>query len=430
MNVLVIGSGGREHALSWKIKQSPLLDKLFIAPGNAGTAELGSNIPLDAADFHAVKNLAMEKEIDLVVVGPEAPLVDGLHDFFLEDDEIKHIKVIGPVKAGAMLEGSKDFAKAFMQRHSIPTARYRTFAASEVDLAVNFLDEFKAPYVIKADGLAAGKGVLICQTYQEAVDAIRSILVDEQFGPAGNKVVIEEYLDGIECSVFVLADGNSYCQLPTAKDYKRIGEGDTGPNTGGMGCISPVPFAGQEFIDKVRQRVIEPTINGLKQEGIAYCGFIFFGLMNVGGDPYVIEYNARMGDPEAEVVIPRIKSDLLSLFVAASEGRLDREKVDTDPRYTATVMLVSGGYPGTYQKGKVISGMEQVDNSILFHAGTRLEDGGEQVLTNGGRVLAITSFGENMREALVTSYENASRIGFEGVYYRKDLGKDLEKYQG
>jgi phosphoribosylamine---glycine ligase len=428
MNVLVIGSGGREHALAWKIKQSPLLDELFIAPGNAGTAMLGTNLPLNISDFQALRKIILEHRIGMVVIGPEAPLVEGMHDFFLQQPDLKDVRVIGPVQAGAMLEGSKDFAKAFMIRHGIPTARYCTFNSSELQAAIGYLREFHPPFVLKADGLAAGKGVLICSSLQEAENELRTILVDHRFGAAGSKVVIEEYLDGIECSVFVLTDGKSYCLLPSAKDYKRIGEGDTGPNTGGMGCISPVPFADEAFMAKVEKRIIQPTVNGLAKDGIPYCGFVFFGLMNINGDPFVIEYNARMGDPEAEVVIPRIKSDLLELFIAAADGLLEDKKVEVAVDHAAAVMLVSGGYPGEYEKGKVISGIESVEGSIIFHAGTGFTVAGKEVVTSGGRVIAVTSLGKSMKEALELSYRNAARISFEKIYYRRDLGKDLVKY--
>lgn len=425
MNVLVIGAGGREHALAWKISQSPLLTRLFIAPGNAGTALSGTNIPLDISDFHTVRTFVLDHGIEMLVVGPEAPLVDGLHDFFLADSSLRTVKVIGPTRSGAMLEGSKDFAKAFMNRHRIPTAWHRTFDSSQFAEALLFLDELTPPYVIKADGLAAGKGVLICRDRNQAEDALRSILVEARFGSAGNKVVIEEFLDGIECSVFVLTDGRSYCLLPSAKDYKRIGEGDTGPNTGGMGCISPVPFAGKEFMARVENRIIRPTVEGLAKENIPYCGFIFFGLMNVGGDPYVIEYNARMGDPEAEVVIPRIRTDLLELFLAAAEGNLDQKSILVDERYAATVMLVSGGYPDHYEKGKEILGLEQAKDCLVFHAGTtRSADG--RLLTHGGRVMAITAFGNRMNDALHLAYQNADRVHFEKMYFRRDLGRDLQ----
>jgi phosphoribosylamine--glycine ligase len=428
MNVLVIGSGGREHTLSWKIKQSPLLKELFIAPGNAGTQSLGTNLAIDVSDFSAIGAAVLKHNIRMVVVGPEAPLVDGLHDHFLENDELRHVRVVGPVRAGAMLEGSKDFAKEFMGRHHIPTARHRTFYSKDIHDAIDYLDEFNPPFVVKADGLAAGKGVIICQTKQDAEKALNDILVASRFGEAGNKVVIEEFLDGIECSVFVLTDGESYSLLPSAKDYKRIGEGDTGPNTGGMGCISPVPFAGEEFMKKVEDRIIKPTVNGLSADQIPYCGFIFFGLMNVDGDPYVIEYNVRMGDPEAEVVIPRLKSDLMQMFLDATAGTLERYVPEIDPRFAAAIMLVSGGYPGSYEKGKTIFGLEGVTGSTVFHAGTRIQHESGQIVTNGGRVLAVTSLGSTMNDALDLSYNNAEKIQFEGMYYRRDLGKDLEDY--
>ena len=428
MNVLLIGSGGREHALAWKLKQSPGLGELFIAPGNAGTLAFGTNIPVNPLDFHALKQVVTEKQAGMVVVGPEAPLVEGIQDLFHHDAQLAHVRVIGPGKAGAMLEGSKDFAKAFMGRHGIPTARHKTFFASEITQALASLEEFEVPYVIKADGLAAGKGVLICPARQEAEEALERILVDKAFGNAGSKVVVEEFLNGIECSVFILTDGRSYCLLPSAKDYKRIGEGDTGPNTGGMGCISPVPFASEEFMKKVEERIIRPTVDGLASEGIPYCGFIFFGLMNVAGDPYVIEYNVRMGDPEAEVVIPRITSDLLELFIAAADGQLAAKELRTDERYAAAVMLVSGGYPGSYEKGKEILGLEHVRDSLVFHAGTSLRGQDNRLVTGGGRVLALTSLGGTMRQALHGAYADAARVSFEKMYYRRDLGRDLEKY--
>jgi len=428
MNVLVIGSGGREHALAWKINQSPLLDKLYIAPGNAGTGLEGTNVPLEVSDFKAIRQFVLNNAIDMVVVGPEAPLVQGIHDFFREDPTLSQVRVIGPGRAGAMLEGSKDFAKDFMNRHTIPTARHRTFAPDQYEEACRYLEQFHPPYVVKADGLAAGKGVLICQDLKEAIKALKMILLEARFGKAGKKVVIEEFLQGIECSVFALTDGKSYCILPSAKDYKRIGEGDTGPNTGGMGCISPVPFAGSEFMEKVESRIIRPTVEGLARERIGYCGFIFFGLMNVGGDPYVIEYNVRMGDPEAEVVIPRIKTDLLELFIAAADGNLENRPIEIDERYAATVMMVSGGYPDDYQKGKEITGLDRINGCLAFHAGTRLTEGTARLVTNGGRVLALTALAEGMRQALHISYDNAALVKFENMYYRKDLGKDLEKY--
>jgi phosphoribosylamine--glycine ligase len=428
MNVLIIGSGGREHALAWKIRKSPLLKELYLAPGNAGTARLGENIHLSVSDFTGIRQLVLEKNINMVVVGPEVPLVEGIHDFFLADPLLKDIPVIGPIQRAAMLEGSKDFAKAFLERHHIPTARYRTFQKGQQQEAIKFLLEMKPPYVLKADGLAAGKGVVICQDLQEAQEVINAMLVDAKFGQAGEKVIIEEFLSGIEMSAFILTDGLHYLLLPSAKDYKKIGEGDTGPNTGGMGSVSPVPFADDLFMKKVKERIIAPTHQGLIEEGIEYKGFIFFGLINVDGEPFVIEYNARMGDPEAESVIPRIKNDLLELFIAVGNQSLDQKKIETDPRYTATVMLVSEGYPGSYEKNKPISGLDAVQDSLVFHAGTTFSSDKSLVMSNGGRVLAITSFGDSMEEAFATSYVNSDKIHFENKAFRKDLGKDLIKY--
>ncbi|MFP4024948.1 MAG: phosphoribosylamine--glycine ligase [Thiohalospira sp.] len=423
MNILLLGSGGREHALAWKISQSKLLKKLYIAPGNAGTAKVGENLNLDISNFIEVKEFVLKNNIQMVVVGPEQPLVDGIHDFFLSDSELKLIPVIGPVKAGAILEGSKDFAKEFMNKYAIPTARYKSFTKNSLAEGKQFLETLKPPYVLKADGLAAGKGVLILEDIDEAKMALENML-QGQFGEASQTVVIEEFLSGIEVSVFVLTDGKTYKILPEAKDYKRIGEGDTGLNTGGMGAVSPVPFADKQFMNKVENKIIKPTLDGLQQENIDYKGFIFFGLMNVNGEPFVIEYNVRMGDPEAEVVIPRIKTDLLELFKHISEETLEVATFETEEKATATVMLVSGGYPGKYEKGKKIHSIHSVENSILFHAGTTIKN--DTLVTNGGRVIAITSFGNTIFDALEQSYQNAEIIEFEKKYYRKDIGFDLK----
>ena len=423
MRVLLLGSGGREHALAWKISQSSILDQLFIAPGNAGTRQFGKNIPLSPIDFIAVKSFVLENNIDMVVVGPEEPLVLGIYDFFVADPELFKIPVIGPSKYGAQLEGSKDFAKAFMNRHSIPTAKYATFTIENLDEGLTFLKNMKSPYVLKADGLAAGKGVLIIHDLDEAQAELKSMLQHEKFGEASKKVVIEQFLDGIELSVFIVTDGHSFKLLPEAKDYKRIGEGDTGPNTGGMGAISPVPFADAAFMDKVHNRIIVPTVKGLKSEGIVYKGFVFFGLICVKGDPYVIEYNCRMGDPETEVVIPRLKSDILDLFEGIASNTLSERDIQFIDKSAATVMMVAGGYPDVYEKGKQIYGLNSVVDSLVFHAGTIAD--GPSVLTSGGRVLAVTSYGKNIEVAIEKAYEAVSKISFEGAYYRKDLGQDV-----
>ncbi|MBV5313206.1 MAG: phosphoribosylamine--glycine ligase [Prolixibacteraceae bacterium] len=422
MNILIVGSGGREHAMAWKIKQSPKLNQLFIAPGNAGTSLLGTNIPVKVSDFEGLRNAVLENQIDLVLVGPEVPLCEGLHDYFSSDEQLKNIRFIGPYKLGAQLEGSKDFAKEFMMRHQIPTAKYLAVTSENLSEGLSFLKTMNSPYVLKADGLAAGKGVLIISDLQKAQDSLREML-DGQFGSASSKVVIEEFLSGIECSVFAITDGKDYRVLPVAKDYKRIGEGDTGLNTGGMGSISPVPFADEVFMQKVEERIIKPTVEGLKKDQIPYNGFIFFGLISCGGEPMVIEYNVRMGDPETETVMLRIKSDFVDLLIGAADGTLAETSIEIDERTAAAVMLVSGGYPGDYIKGKVISGLDSIGSSMVFHAGTAQK--GEAVCTDGGRVLAISSYGENMHEALNLSYENARFINYEGMYFRKDLGFDL-----
>ena len=424
MTILLLGSGGREHAFAWKMIQSPLCDTLFVAPGNAGTAAIANNININPTDFPTIKDFVLKEKVEMVVVGPEDPLVKGIYDFFLNDADLKDIPVIGPSTVGAQLEGSKEFAKEFLFRHNIPTAGYDSFTAETVEQGCQFLETLQPPYVLKADGLAAGKGVLIIQDLAEAKEELRNMLVHQKFGSASAKVVIEEFLDGIELSCFVLTDGNSYKILPTAKDYKRIGEGDTGLNTGGMGAVSPVPYVDAVLMEKIETRIVKPTIDGFQKDGIPYKGFVFIGLINVKGEPIVIEYNVRMGDPETEVVIPRLKTDLVELFLAVANEKLDQIALEVDERSATTIMVVSGGYPEEFEKGKVISGLENITDSIVFHAGTKLEN--NQVLSNGGRVLTVTSYGDNFEEAIKKSYQNIAKLQFDKMYFRRDIGNDLK----
>lgn len=425
MNILIIGSGGREHALAWKLRQSPYCEKIFVAPGNAGTAQVATNVDIAITNFEVLAKFAADYDIMMVVVGQEAALVDGIHDYFKSQDFLQHVLVIGPCRDGAQLEGSKDFSKQFMLKHGIPTARYQTFTADNYQEAVEYLKSHSYPVVLKADGLAAGKGVVIAQSFEDATAQLDGMLRQHRFGQAGSKVVIEEFLQGIELSAFILTDGKKYVLLPEAKDYKRIGEGDTGLNTGGMGAISPVPFADAAFMEKVKTRVIEPTLQGLQADQISYSGFLFIGLMNVNGEPYVIEYNVRLGDPETEAILPRIKTDLFELFRALHDGELDQVDLDVDPRTAATMVLVAGGYPEAYQKGQVISGLEAVRDVHVFHAGTALNEQG-QVVANGGRVIALTALGDNLPAALATANAAAEKITWQDRYYRRDIGFDLK----
>ena len=423
MNILVLGSGGREHTFAWKIAQSPLCKSLFVAPGNSGTANIATNLAIGVTDFEAIKNTVIKNNIELVVVGPEDPLVHGIHDYFLDHEALKNVTIIGPQKAAAELEGSKQFAKEFMMRHNIPTAAYQSFTASTLKEGYVFLETLHPPYVLKADGLAAGKGVLILNDLDEAKAELKEMLIDSKFGNASTKVVIEEFLDGIELSCFVLTDGNSYKILPTAKDYKRIGEGDTGLNTGGMGAISPVPFATDNFLNKIENKIVKPTIEGLRKDSLPYVGFVFIGLIKVGDEPKVIEYNVRMGDPETEVVLPRLKTDLVAIFKAMGNRTLSKIDLEIHKQAATTIMLVSGGYPESYEKGKEIKGLETVENSIVFHAGAQVKD--NKIVTSGGRVMAVTSFGESYKQAIKKSYQTIESLNFDKMYYRKDIGFDL-----
>lgn len=423
MNILVLGSGGREHTFAWKIAQSPLCKNLYVAPGNSGTAAIATNVDISVTDFEAIKTLVLDNNISMVVVGPEDPLVKGIHDFFLKDESLKAVTVIGPQQKAAELEGSKEFAKEFLFRHHIPTAAYQSFTKATVEEGYAFLETLKPPYVLKADGLAAGKGVVILEDLQEAKTELKSMLVDAKFGAASTKVVIEEFLEGIELSCFVLTDGKHYKILPTAKDYKRIGEGDTGLNTGGMGAVSPVPFATEAFLDKIEQRIVKPTIEGFKKDDLPYVGFVFIGLIKVGDDPKVIEYNVRMGDPETEVVLPRIKNDFVELLQAMSNQTLDKIDIEIDERAATTIMLVSGGYPEAYEKGKEITGLNAIEDSIVFHAGASVQN--DKIITSGGRVMAITSYGDTYQEAIKKSYQSIDKIHFDKMNYRKDIGFDL-----
>jgi phosphoribosylamine--glycine ligase len=428
MNILVIGNGGREHALCWKIRQSPLCEEIFVAPGNAGTSTIAENVPIGINDFSALGKFCLDRDVKLVVVGPEGPLVNGIRDFFEQDQALRHILMVGPGKSGAQLEGSKDFSKQFMLRHNIPTAKARTFEATDLNSALDYISTCKPPIVLKADGLAAGKGVIISLSQGEARTVIKEMLINKKFGEASSKVLIEEFLNGIELSVFVLTDGRDYVILPEAKDYKRIGEGDLGLNTGGMGAVSPVSFATPAFMDKIKERIVKPTVFGLIQEGIEYKGFIFVGIMNVGGEPYVIEYNARLGDPETQAVMPRIKSDFVELLEAAANGNLTGKKIEIDEHHAVTVALVSGGYPGEYKTGKSIVGLENEVDALIFHAGTKKQN--NNVLTDGGRVLAITGKGSSLEEARAQVYKTAAKVYWDGLYYRKDIGQDLMNYKG